>query len=95
MQDAIRDLSEWRVHLIAYARPIVSGETPVPHMPDHTNDLNGSSPHGWNPEMLSDYINSAESVLSKMLVDDSDGCTADSIVFINEAALKQRDAHHL
>src|SRR6185312_4615695 len=84
------------IYLVAHTRLIVTRQTPVAHVANNTYNLDGSGAP-WtdrNPDMLANYILTAESVPGKVFVDDYYQFIALPIVLIEEAAFEHRDAHN-
>src|SRR6266850_6494544 len=94
MQQRGGHLSKGVVHLIAHSRLIVAGQAPMANMANYAHYQNGAGTHGGNPDALADCVLRAEGMLGEIFVNHDHRFATDTIVFIEEATLAQRNAHH-
>src|SRR6202023_3098534 len=94
MQQRGGHLSKGVVHLIAHSRLIVGGQAPMANMANYAHYQNGAGTHGGNPDALANCVFRAESMLGEIVVNDDHRFATDTIVFIKETTLAQRNAHH-
>ena len=94
MQQRRGHLGKRVVHLIAHSRLIIGSQPPLAHMANYAHHQSRSGVHGGNPDALANCVFAAEGMLGEILVDHDHRFTTDAIVFIEEATVAQRNAHH-
>src|SRR5437016_3357979 len=94
MQQRRGHLGKGVVHLIAHSRLIIGSQPPLAHMANYAHHQSRSGAHGGNPDALANCVFAAEGMLGEILVDHDHRFTTDAIVFIEEATVAQRNAHH-
>src|SRR5438045_6703818 len=94
MQQRVGHLCKGVVHLIAHPRLTVASEAPMANMADNAHHQTRAGTHGGDPDALANCVFPAESMLREIVVNHDHWFATDAIMFIEEAALAQRNAHH-
>src|SRR3984885_12129250 len=94
MQQLGGHLGEGIIHLIAHSRLIVSGQAPMAYMANNADYQYRAGAECRNPDALADGVLRPEGMLGEIVVNDDYRFGIDAIVFVEEAALAQWNAHH-
>src|SRR5437762_13958778 len=94
MQQRVGYLGKGVVHLIAHSRLIVASQAPMANMADYAHYQSRAGTHGGDPDALANCVFPAESMLGEIVVNHDHRFATDAIMFIEEAALAERNAHH-
>src|SRR5260370_11750514 len=79
---------------MAQSRLIVAGQAQMANMAKYDHYQNGAGTHGGNPDALANCVFRAEGMLGQIVVNHDHRFATDTVVFIEEATLAQRNAHH-
>src|SRR5438045_6276210 len=92
MQQRVGHLGKGVVHLIAHSRLIVASQAPMANMADYAHYQSRAGTHGGDPDALANCVFPAESMLGEIVVNHDHRFATDAIMFIEEAALAERNA---
>ena len=95
MHQRVGHLGKGVVHLIAHSRLIIGSQAPMANMANYTHyQSRTGTTHGGNPDALANCVLAAEGMLGEIVVNHDHWFTTDAIVFIEEATVAERNAHH-